>query len=84
MVCYRYGMPAVHIRNLDDAVVDALKRRARSNNRSLEAELRAILESVSVENENEQAGDWELRTVAVPQASDISFSREDIYEDGDQ
>jgi plasmid stability protein len=36
-------MASVTIRNLDDEVVATLKRRAKANNRSLEAELRAIL-----------------------------------------
>lgn len=37
-------MASVTIRNLDDEVVAALKRRARANNRSLEAELRVVLD----------------------------------------
>lgn len=36
-------MANVTVRNLDDAVVEALKERARANNRSLEGELRQIL-----------------------------------------
>ena len=36
-------MANVTVRNLDGAVVEALKERARSNNRSLEGELRQIL-----------------------------------------
>ncbi len=36
-------MASVTIRNLDDDVVAALKRRAKANERSLEAELRVIL-----------------------------------------
>ncbi len=36
-------MASVTIRNLDDDVVAALKRRAKANNRSLEAELRVVL-----------------------------------------
>ena len=37
-------MATLTIRNLDDAVVDRLKARAKANNRSLEAEARTILE----------------------------------------
>ncbi len=37
-------MASVTIRNLDDDVVVALKRRAKANNRSLEAELRMVLD----------------------------------------
>jgi plasmid stability protein len=37
-------MAQIIVRNLDDAVVDRLKARARTNERSLEAEVRLILE----------------------------------------
>ena len=37
-------MAAIHVRQLDDEVVDRLKRRASSNNRSLEGEVRHILQ----------------------------------------
>lgn len=36
-------MAAITIRNLDDGVQHSLKRRAAANNRSMEAEARAIL-----------------------------------------
>ncbi len=36
-------MANLTIRNLDDAVVEKLKERAKANNRSLEAELRVVL-----------------------------------------
>jgi antitoxin FitA len=37
-------MAQIIVRNLDDAIVDRLKARARDNDRSLEAEVRHILE----------------------------------------
>lgn len=37
-------MAAISVRQLDDDVVDRLKQRASSNNRSLEGEIRHILE----------------------------------------
>ena len=37
-------MAQVLVRDLDETVVDALKRRAATNGRSLQAELKAILE----------------------------------------
>ncbi len=40
-------MAQIIVRNLDDAVVRRLKQRAESNNRSLEAEVRQILEHAS-------------------------------------
>lgn len=42
-------MAQVLIRQLDDAVVESLKRRARGNGRSLEAELRAILSEAAAD-----------------------------------
>ncbi|MGB0629253.1 MAG: FitA-like ribbon-helix-helix domain-containing protein [Alphaproteobacteria bacterium] len=40
-------MGTITVRNLDDAVIDRLKKRARDNERSLEAEVRALLTEVS-------------------------------------
>jgi plasmid stability protein len=37
-------MAQIIVRNLDDAVVERLKAQAKDNNRSLEAEIRRILE----------------------------------------
>jgi len=37
-------MAQILVRNIDDAVVERLKARARTNDRSLEAEVRQILE----------------------------------------
>lgn len=37
-------MAQILVRNIDDGVVERLKARARTNNRSLEAEVRQILE----------------------------------------
>ncbi|MCY3982102.1 MAG: hypothetical protein OXF51_10165 [Alphaproteobacteria bacterium] len=37
-------MATIHVRQLDDDLVDRLKQRASSNNRSLEGEVRHILE----------------------------------------
>ena len=44
-------MATITIRNLDDAVVEKLKSRARENHRSLEAELRELLSGVVREQE---------------------------------
>lgn len=40
-------MPEVLVRNLDEAVVERLKDRARGNGRSLQAELKLILEQAA-------------------------------------
>ena len=44
-------MATVNVRRLDDAVVQRLKERAAANDRSLEAELRDILERVAAEDD---------------------------------
>lgn len=40
-------MATLTIRNLDDAVVDRLKKRAKAHHRSLEAEVRDLLEEIA-------------------------------------
>lgn len=47
-------MATVTIRDLDDKVVAKLKARAKSNNRSLEAELRELLSGIAREQERRQ------------------------------
>lgn len=47
-------MATVTIRDLDDKVVLQLKARAKTNNRSLEAELRELLASIVREQERKQ------------------------------
>jgi plasmid stability protein len=72
-------MPAIHVRDLDDAVVDALKARAAKNRRSLQGEVKLILEVAAAENQGSRVGKLRLRTVKVGGKS--SFSRREIYED---
>jgi len=43
-------MPEVLVRNLDEKVVEQLKSRARDNGRSLQAELKLILEQATRSN----------------------------------
>ena len=43
-------MAAINVRQLDDDVVDRLKQRASSNNRSLEGEVRHILECAAADD----------------------------------
>lgn len=38
-------MATITVRNLDDAVYEALRKRARANGRSMESEVRAIIEA---------------------------------------
>jgi plasmid stability protein len=72
-------MPALHIRNVDDAVISALKERARQSNRSLEGELREILREAAFGRASRVSEPVTIHTVSVP--SDSSYGREDIYDD---
>ena len=79
MIGYHIGMPALHIRNVDDAVISALKKRARQSNRSLEGELREILREAAFGRAAAASEPVTIHTVSVP--SDSSYGREDIYDD---
>ncbi len=73
-------MPSLHIRNVDDAVVDELKARAAKNHRSLEGELRAILEAAAFPSGSASAAKrrrLNLKLVAVGNAS--AYGRDEIY-----
>ena len=48
-------MGTVHVRRLDDEVVERLKRRAAENHRSLESEVRHILEQAAEYGTSEKA-----------------------------
>lgn len=77
-------MPAVHVRNLDDAVIDALKRRAEANHRSLEGELRHILEEAvqGTAPPGRRARRLNLHTVDVGRPT--RFRRAEIYGDDER
>ena len=52
-------MATLTIRNLDDSVVKALKKRATENHRSLEAELRIVLSQASRERRLSREEFWQ-------------------------
>ncbi len=79
MIGYHNVMPALHIRNVDDAVISALKKRARQSNRSLEGELREILRQAAFGRAATASEPVTITTVSVP--SESSYGREDIYDD---
>jgi plasmid stability protein len=70
-------MPAVSIRHLDDAVIDALKRRAAAHHRSLEGELREILAEAAGATPRGRQRRLRLNTVEVGRPG--SFGRGEIY-----
>ena len=76
-------MAAIHIRDVDDAVIVALKLRARRNHRSLQDEVRSLL-AAAVARDRPRRGTarrpLRLRTVRVGRP--VSFSREIIDGDG--
>lgn len=74
-------MANLTIRNLDDAVVERLKLRAKAHNRSLEAEVRTILESTA-RTADRKAFIQEAKRIAamtpdVPQTDSTLLIRED-------
>jgi plasmid stability protein len=74
-------MANLTIRNLDDTVVERLKARAKAHNRSLEAEVRTILE-ITAGTADRKAFIREARRIAamtpdVPQTDSTLLIRED-------
>ncbi|MCB1058349.1 MAG: Arc family DNA-binding protein [Acidobacteria bacterium] len=73
-------MPAVHIRDVPKEVLESLKQRAARHHRSLQGELRLLLESAAAEEAaSKRFPPLVLEMSAVDTAS--SWSREDIYGD---
>jgi hypothetical protein len=74
-------MAAIHVREVDDAVIDALKARASRNQRSLQGEIRHILEIAALEGARAGArgGRRKLRIRKVAVGGPV-YSRETIYD----
>src|ERR1700694_2407569 len=51
-------MGAITIRNIDDAVVAAIKRRAADNGVSMEEEVRRLLASIYFDDRQERGREW--------------------------
>jgi plasmid stability protein len=73
-------MQAIHIRDVPDHVVAALKRRARANHRSLQGEVLAALEEAALRAPPAERP-APLRLVLSDAAGPGSWSREEIYDD---
>jgi len=71
-------MKPVHVTQVHSETIDALKRLARSNHRSLQCELRAILERAARMAPPDTAGD-EFRLVTVKTGYPGSRSRAQIH-----
>ncbi len=74
-------MANLTIRNLDDAVVERLKARAKQNDRSLEAEIRVLLAEAANHPSRKQFRELAERiaemTPDVPQTDSVELLRED-------
>ena len=78
-------MPALHIRNLDDAIIADLKARAARHHRSLQGEVTSILEAaVGRKRRAASGGGRRLRLRTVRVGHRASYSRDVIYDDGDR
>lgn len=84
-VCYHSTMPAIHIRSLDDAVIADLKARAVRNHRSLQGEVKRILEAaVGRKPPGVSSGGRRLQLRTVRVGRRVSYSRDVMYDDGDR
>ncbi len=72
-------MTSLHIRDIKPETLAGLKRLARQHNRSLQGELRAILERASRLAPPEEAVKLNLTTVKG--SGESSWSRDQIYDD---
>ena len=77
---YHFAMNAIHIRNVPDDVLSALKSRAQRHERSLQGELRQILRNIArMEAPEEPLPPLKLHySTASPETT---WSREEMYGD---
>lgn len=73
-------MKAIHIRDVPSETVEALKRLARGNHRSLQGELRDILEKAARRAAMPDT-DNDLDLVTVRTGSTSTWNREEMYGD---
>ncbi len=73
-------MPALHIRDIPEEVIEALKRRAAENDRSLQKELRHIL--IALVRESPPLEPLPPLKLNLSSArTDTDWSRDEIYQD---
>ena len=73
-------MKSVHIRDIEEATLAALKRLAKCHRRSLQGELRAILDRAARTAPPEEEAGLDLITVETGSRSP-TWSRSEIYDD---
>lgn len=71
-------MKSVHIRDVAPVTIAALKRLARAHKRSMQGELREILERAARQAPPEE-GDEEFRLITVKTGRKSAWNREEIY-----
>jgi plasmid stability protein len=73
-------MPGIHVRDVPAETVRALARRAKAHHRSVQGEVRAILEAAARAAPPER-GYPAIRLEHVAVGGNASWTREDIYDD---
>jgi len=68
-------MGAITIRNLDDAVVTAIKRRAADNGISMEEEIRRFLASAYSDDRQERGREWARRQLQRLKRGELPLAR---------
>ena len=73
-------MSSIHIRDVNDEVLQSLKRLAKRHHRSLQGELHAILEQASLLDKEDRIEE-DLNLITVHTGNKDSWRREAFYED---
>lgn len=73
-------MPGIHIRDLPEETLRALKRRARAHHRSVQGELRAIIDEAARAAPPEE-GYPPIRLHQVQVGGERPWTREELYDD---
>jgi len=73
-------MKSIHIRDVSPSTIEALKRLARAHRRSMQGELREILDTAARRAPAEGAG-TDLKLVTVKTGQTGTWGREEIYGD---
>lgn len=74
-------MKSLHIRELPEETLFALKRRAERHHRSLQKEIRVLLQEAAHMQAPEESGPPELRLRTVSTCGTANWDREGIYGD---
>ncbi|MGQ0632077.1 MAG: FitA-like ribbon-helix-helix domain-containing protein [Sporichthyaceae bacterium] len=73
-------MPALHVRDVPESVITALRERAQSHGRSMQEEIRRILARAAAEPAEVTSAD-RVRLITVSTGGTSTWSREELYGD---